>query len=80
MDKIDVEELKKQISTDVAVSMVSQLVEDVTERCYSLCIKKPGTALDNYEQRCLSNCMDRFIDSYNIVSRTLMSKIENEQQ
>lgn len=78
MDKVDVQEMKKQISAEVAVATVRELVEDVTERCYSLCIKKPGAALDNYEQRCLGNCMDRFIDSYNLVSRTFMSKIENQ--
>lgn len=78
MEKVDVQEMKKQITAEMAAATVQELVEDVTEKCYNLCVKKPGTSLDNYEQRCLGNCMDRFIDSYNLVSRTFTSRLETQ--
>ena len=78
--KIDVGEMKKQIAAEIAAATLQELVEDITEKCYSSCIKKPASSLDNYEQRCLSNCMDRFIDSYNLVSRQFTSRIESQIQ
>lgn len=78
MDKVDVQEVKKQISAEIAAATIQELVEDMTEKCFASCIKKPGASLDSYEQRCLGNCMDRFIDSYNLVSRIFTSRIETQ--
>lgn len=75
MEKVDVQEMKKQIQAEIATATIQELVDDMTDKCYNSCIKKPGTALDSYEQRCLGNCMDRFIDSYNLVSRIFTSRI-----
>lgn len=78
MDKPDVQEMKKQLQAELAAATFQELVEDMTEKCYNVCIKKPGTSLDNYEQRCLGNCMDRFIDSYNVVSKVFTKRISEE--
>lgn len=78
MDKLDVQEMKKQLSAQIAAATFQELVDDMAEKCYNICIKKPGTSLDNYEQRCLGNCMDRFIDSYNVVSRAFTSRIASQ--
>lgn len=73
-------EVKKQIQAEIAAATLQELVEDMTEKCYSICIKKPGSSLDNYEQRCLGNCMDRFIDSYNAVSKAYTTRIASQMQ
>lgn len=78
--KVDVQDVKKQIAAEIAAATLQELVEDMTEKCYTSCVKKPASSLDNYEQRCLANCMDRFIDSYNLVSRQFTSRIENQMQ
>lgn len=78
MDKLDVQEMKKQLSAQIAAATFQELVDDMAEKCYNICIKKPGTSLDSYEQRCLGNCMDRFIDSYNVVSRAFTSRIQSQ--
>ena len=78
MDKVDTQEVKKQIQAQIAQATIQELVDDITEKCYNTCVKKPGSALDSYEQRCLGNCMDRFIDSYNLVSRTFTSRMESQ--
>lgn len=78
MDKPDVQEMKKQLQAELAAATFQELVEDMTEKCYNVCVKKPGASLDNYEQRCLGNCMDRFIDSYNVVSKVFTKRISEE--
>lgn len=75
---MDVQELKKQMSAQIAVATFQELVDDMADKCYNICIKKPGTSLDSYEQRCLGNCMDRFIDSYNVVSRAFTTRIASQ--
>jgi len=78
MDKLDTQEIKKQLQAQLAAATYQELVEEMTEKCYNICIKKPGTSLDSYESRCLGNCMDRFIDSYNVVSKELTSRISSQ--
>lgn len=68
-NKIDVDQLKKEIQAERVAQSFQELVNDMSEKCFTHCVKKPGTSLDSYEQRCLGNCMDRFIDSYNLVTK-----------
>lgn len=79
MDKLDVQEVKKQLKAQLAAATYQELMEDLTEKCYSICVKKPGVSLDNYEQRCIGNCMDRFIDSYNVIAKSFTSRLTNQQ-
>lgn len=78
MDKVDVHEMKKQLQAQIAAATFQELVDDMAEKCYSLCVKKPASSLDNYEQRCLGNCMDRFIDSYNVVSKVFTARLSSQ--
>lgn len=78
MDKLDVQEMKKQLSAQIAAATFQELVDDMAEKCYNICIKKPGSSLDSYEQRCLGNCMDRFIDSYNVVSKVFTTRLASQ--
>lgn len=78
MEKLDVQEVKKQLQAQIAAATFQELVEDITEKCFNTCIKKPGASLDSYEQRCLGNCMDRFIDSYNVASKVFTSQLSSQ--
>lgn len=78
MENLDVETVKKQLKAQLAAATYQQMVEDMSEKCFNMCIKKPGTSLDNYESRCLGNCMDRFIDSYNVVTKEFTAKLSNQ--
>lgn len=77
-EKPDVQEIKKQFRNEIAAATYQELVEDMADKCYSMCIKKPGAALDSYEQRCLGNCMDRFIDSYNVVTKEFTKRLSSQ--
>lgn len=75
MDKIDVEETIKQLQQQIAAQTAQEIVEDMTSQCFKSCIKKPGTSLDKSEQRCISYCMERYIDSHNLISKVFTSRM-----
>lgn len=69
------EELKRQVQSEMAKLVYEELIEEMQSKCFNKCVTKPGSSLDSYEQRCLGNCMDRFIDSYNLVTKMFTSRI-----
>lgn len=52
------------------------LVHALTEQCWDLCMEKPSSRLDSKTEYCLSNCVDRFIDTSNFV----VNRLEKTQQ
>ncbi|XP_071133477.1 mitochondrial import inner membrane translocase subunit Tim13-like isoform X2 [Mytilus edulis] len=54
------------------------LKKKISEKCFKKCITKPGTTLDSSEQRCVAMCMDRYMDSWNLVSRTFSNRLQKE--
>nr|AGM33007.1 mitochondrial import inner membrane translocase subunit Tim13 [Coptotermes formosanus] len=52
----------------------------MTEKCFKKCIIKPGTSLDNSEQKCVAMCMDRYMDAWNLVSKAYSNRLQRERQ
>ncbi|XP_076337661.1 mitochondrial import inner membrane translocase subunit Tim13 [Tachypleus tridentatus] len=73
------EELMDQVKQQIAVANAQELLQKMTEKCFKKCISKPGTSLDNSEQKCIAMCMDRYMDSWNLVSRTYSNRIQQER-
>lgn len=55
------------------------LLQKITEKCFKKCIGKPGSEIDSSEQKCLAMCMDRYMDTINIVSRTYSARLQKER-
>ncbi|KAF5290294.1 hypothetical protein FQR65_LT11628 [Abscondita terminalis] len=72
-------ELMDQVKQQIAVANAQELLTKMTEKCFKKCINKPGTSLDNSEQKCIAMCMDRYMDSWNLVSRTYGVRIQKER-
>ncbi|XP_037812287.1 mitochondrial import inner membrane translocase subunit Tim13 [Lucilia sericata] len=72
-------ELMDQVKQQIAVANAQELLTKMTEKCFNKCINKPGVSLDSSEQKCISMCMDRFMDSWNLVSRTYGNRLQREQ-
>lgn len=49
------------------------LVHSLTERCWDSCMGNPGQKLDNDTESCITNCVERFIDTTNYV----INRLEN---
>ncbi|CAD6184483.1 unnamed protein product [Caenorhabditis auriculariae] len=86
---LDVDALKKlspeqqeQVITGVkqqaALANAQNLVTDISEKCTNKCITSPGSSLSNNEKQCLQRCMDRFMESWNLVSQTLQKRLQEE--
>ncbi|KAK4873352.1 hypothetical protein RN001_015381 [Aquatica leii] len=73
------DELMDQVKQQIAVANAQELLTKMTEKCFKKCIIKPGTSLDNAEQKCIAMCMDRYMDSWNLVSRTYGVRIQKER-
>ncbi|KAF2881839.1 hypothetical protein ILUMI_24340 [Ignelater luminosus] len=73
------DELMDQVKQQIAVANAQELLTKMTEKCFKKCITKPGTSLDSSEQKCIAMCMDRYMDSWNLVSRTYSERIQKER-
>ncbi|XP_067634173.1 mitochondrial import inner membrane translocase subunit Tim13-like [Eurosta solidaginis] len=73
------QELIDQVKQQLAVANAQELLTKMTEKCFKKCIAKPGISLDSSEQKCISMCMDRYMDSWNLVSRTYSNRLQREQ-
>jgi len=73
------DELMDQVKQQIAVANAQELLTKMTEKCFKKCIGKPGTSLDSSEQKCIAMCMDRYMDSWNLVSKTYGIRIQQER-
>lgn len=48
----------------------------MTDKCFKKCITSPGSSLGSSDQKCVSLCMDRYMDSFNLVSRAYTRKLQ----
>jgi len=52
----------------------NKAVNEVTEMCFDKCVDYPGRKMDNKTSYCLTNCVERFLDTSNFISnRTIAS-------
>ncbi|XP_060519258.1 mitochondrial import inner membrane translocase subunit Tim13 isoform X1 [Cylas formicarius] len=73
------DELMDQVKQQIAVANAQELLTKMTEKCFKKCISKPGTSLDSSEQKCIAMCMDRYMDSWNLVSKAYSMRIQRER-
>ncbi|KYN17199.1 Mitochondrial import inner membrane translocase subunit Tim13-B [Trachymyrmex cornetzi] len=82
------DELMQQVKQQIAVANAQELLTKMTEKCFKKCIGKPGTSLDSSTlnltlKSCLKNaramCMDRYMDSFNLVSKTYSERLQRER-
>jgi len=80
LDPAQREQLMENVKTQVAVATAQELLQKISDKCFLKCVTKPGTSLDNSEQKCVAMCMDRYMDAWNLVSRTYIQRIQRESQ
>ncbi|KAF8207559.1 Tim10/DDP family zinc finger-domain-containing protein [Mycena galopus ATCC 62051] len=73
------EAVMNAVRNEIALTNAQQLMNSANERCYKACITKPGTSLSSGEQTCLSRCLDRYMEAFNIVRRTYMTRLSKER-
>ncbi|KAJ7674171.1 Tim10/DDP family zinc finger-domain-containing protein [Mycena rosella] len=73
------EAVMNAIRNEVALTNAQQLMNTANEKCFKSCITKPGSSLSSGEQTCLSRCLDRYMEGFNIVRRTYMARLSKER-
>ncbi|KAF7991855.1 hypothetical protein HCN44_010656 [Aphidius gifuensis] len=73
------DELMQQVKQEIAVANAQELLTKMTEKCFKKCVLKPGTSLDSSEQKCVAMCMDRYMDSFNVVTRAYSGRLQKER-
>lgn len=79
LDSSQKEKLMEQVKAQIAVANFQEILQKMSDKCFKKCIAKPGTSLDNSEQKCVALCMDRYMDAYDIVSRTYAQRLQRER-
>lgn len=78
-DSMQKEQMMEQVKAQLAVANAQELLQKMTDKCFKLCINKPGSSLDNSDQKCVAMCMDRYMDAWNLVSRTYVERLQKER-
>ncbi|XP_074603826.1 mitochondrial import inner membrane translocase subunit Tim13 [Brevipalpus obovatus] len=71
-------QLIDKVKQEIAIANVSELLKSMTDKCFRKCVTKPGISIDSSENKCLSFCTDRYIDTWNLVTRVYSNRIQRE--
>lgn len=71
-------QLMNSVKQQLAIAKAQELLEKINDKCFKMCFSKPSSSLSSSDQKCLTNCMDRYLDAWNAVSKTYMSRIQKE--
>ncbi|KAL1643873.1 putative mitochondrial import inner membrane translocase subunit tim13 [Diplodia seriata] len=66
----------QQVRQEAAVANARQLVEKLNEHCFERCVPKPGTSLSKGEETCFTQCMEKYMAAWNVVSRQYVAKLQ----
>ncbi|KAL6707235.1 protein translocase subunit [Coniothyrium glycines] len=69
-----------QVQQEAAMQNARMLVEKLNEHCFERCVPKPGTSLSKGEETCFTNCMEKYMSSWNTVSKQYVARIQRESQ
>ena len=63
-----------QMRQQVQVQFMQDLIHKVTDQCYKKCTTPSGSGLTSREKDCMANCMDRYMETMQIVNATLSER------
>ncbi|KAF2821315.1 hypothetical protein CC86DRAFT_373680 [Ophiobolus disseminans] len=73
-------QIMRQVQQEAAMQNARMLVEKLNEHCFERCVPKPGTSLSKGEEGCFTNCMEKYMSSWNTVSKQYVARIQRESQ
>mmetsp|Transcript_15881 Transcript_15881/g.40301 ORF Transcript_15881/g.40301 Transcript_15881/m.40301 type:complete len:90 (-) Transcript_15881:234-503(-) len=78
MDDDKVHEAKAQVQGQLAAQYIQDVMQKVTDKCFTLCVTRPGAKLDDSEKLCTAKCMDRYLDAMSIVSQAWAARARQQ--
>ncbi|XP_022295533.1 mitochondrial import inner membrane translocase subunit Tim13-like [Crassostrea virginica] len=78
LDPAKRDEFMNEVKQQLAIASAQELLQKMTNKCFKKCITKPGTSLSNSEHKCIAMCMDRYIDTQNLVAQAFSTRLQQE--
>ncbi|KAH8386635.1 hypothetical protein KR093_001611, partial [Drosophila rubida] len=72
------EELKRRFGQAKTLISVQHMLSKVSAQCFRKCVTQPQASLDGSERACIALCMDRYVDSFNLVARAYGRRMQRE--
>jgi len=69
MEEKDIDNAKMQVQGQLAAQYIQDVMQKITDKCFTKCVLKPGARLDDSEKMCTAKCMDRYLDAMALVSQ-----------
>lgn len=73
------EQVMDQVRSQIAVAIAQELMQKMADKCFRKCINYPSAELDTKETKCLGMCMERYMESWNTVSRTYSARLQKDK-
>lgn len=71
---VNPDELMARIQAQVNAQMGEAFREQVTSKCFTICVPSPSKSLTTRESACLDKCLDRFVEAMNLVTQALANR------
>ncbi|KNC31025.1 Mitochondrial import inner membrane translocase subunit Tim8 [Lucilia cuprina] len=71
-------ELQEFLMIEKQKAQVNAQIHEFNEICWDKCIGKPGSKLDSATETCLSNCVDRFIDTSLLITQRFAQLLQKQ--
>lgn len=72
------QQVQHAVAQQAAIANAKTLMTKVNEACFNHCVPTPGSSLSSGEQKCLSACMEKYLDGWNTVQRTYVARAQRE--
>ncbi|KAJ9641726.1 protein translocase subunit [Knufia peltigerae] len=71
--------IQSAISQQSNVANARYLISKVNENCFEHCVSNPpGSSLSSGENKCLTACMEKYFDAWNVVNRAYVTRVQKE--
>ncbi|OJA09776.1 hypothetical protein AZE42_07223 [Rhizopogon vesiculosus] len=68
------------VRSEIALASAQELINKTNEKCFAKCVTKPGSALSSSEETCLSRCLERYMEAFNMISKTYTARLSRERE
>ncbi|CCI10543.1 hypothetical protein ABG067_003699 [Albugo candida] len=65
-------ELRMRFRQEAVTQAIEELSVNIQMKCFEKCVSKPSGKLDSKQQNCVALCVNRYIDTLNVVSQTMV--------
>ena len=59
-----------------SVYLIAMCSQKLNSHCFDKCIPSPGSSLSSREEKCLTTCMEKYMATWNTVSRQYIGRIQ----